>query len=147
MSNKWFYCFNADDGNDFSEIEMKISENPDHEELDSVAQALLFYYGYTSEDDYVAIGKGELVTIESIGDCLGDEIIERLEDIAADRYGNEDYLFSSAKKEDIADLDRRIEQTLKKWEEERNVMNNYYTIPDLKRYYYHGDKVNKEEQK
>lgn len=144
--SKWFYCFNADDGDDFTELNCEVSENPNHDELDEIAQTLLFDYGYTDEDDYISIGKGELVTIESIGGCIGEEIVEMLEATAANLYDCEEF-FSSAKKEDIADLDRRIEQTLKEWEEERNVMSSYYTIPDTKRYYYHGDKCSKEDQK
>ncbi len=80
-NSKWFYCFNADCGNDFSELG-DFPENPSHDELDVIAQKLLRDYGYTDAGDYVCIGKGKLVTIEDLGDCLGIEIIEMLDDNA-----------------------------------------------------------------
>lgn len=138
-NSKWFYLFNRDEGNDFSELEhYDISENPTESELDAIAQELLRDYGYTADDDYVCIGKGKLVTIEELGGCLGIEIIERLEEIAGDKFDSEE-LFGGARNEDINDLDRRILQTLKEWDEEHSVMSSYYTIPDTKCYYYHGD--------
>lgn len=142
---KWLYLFNRDDGNDFSVLERDIPENPTHDELDAIAQELLSDYGYTAADDYVCIGKGKLVTIEMLGSCLGADIIEMLETTATNLYDCE-ALFSSARNDDISDLDRRIEQVLKEWEEEHNVMSSYYTIPDTECYYYHGDNFNKEEQ-
>lgn len=75
---------------------------------------------------------------------MGDYIIETLEDRAADIYGAAEDLFSAATREDIKNLDSRIEQALREWEEERNIMSDYYTIPDVECYYYHVD--NKEEQ-
>ncbi len=141
-NSKWFYCFNADCGNDFSELG-DFPENPSHDELDMIAQKLLRDYGYTDAGDYVCIGKGKLVTIEALGGCLGIEIIEMLDDNATDNYDCEP-LFSGASKDDIKDLDRRIEQALKEWDEERSVMSSYYTIPDTECYYYHGDKFNEE---
>lgn len=129
---KWFYCFNADSGDCFEEIEHDIPESPSHDELDAIAQELLIKYGYTDGGDYVCIGKGKHVTIETVGSGLGDYIIETLEDSSA------------ASREDIKNLDSRIEQALREWEEERNIMSDYYTIPDVECYYYHGD--NKEEQ-
>lgn len=141
---KWFYCFNADSGDFFEEIERDIPESPSHDELDAIAQELLIKYGYTDGGDYVCIGKGEHVTIETVGSGLGDYIIEKLEDRASDIYGAEEDLFSAASREDIKNLDSRIEQALREWEEERNIMSDYYTIPDVECYYYHGD--NKEEQ-
>lgn len=144
-NSKWFYLFNRDDGNDFSKLESDIPENPTRDELDAIAQKLLRDYGYTDDDDYVCIGKGELVTIEMLGSCFGTEIIEMLEDTAHDNYGC-DELFSSASKDDVLDLDRRIAQALKEWDEEHSIMSSYYTIPDTECYYYNGDKFNKEEQ-
>lgn len=144
-NSKWFYCFNADCGNDFSELERDIPENPSHDELNAIAQKLLRDYGYTDDGDYICIGKGKLLTIEDLGGCLGIEIIEILENNAADNYECEE-LFSGASREDIKDLDRRIEQALKEWDEERSVMSSYFTIPDSECYYYHGDKYNKEER-
>lgn len=141
---KWFYCFNADSGDFFEEIERDIPESPSHDELDAIAQELLIKYGYTDGGDYVCIGKGKHVTIETVGSGLGDYIIETLEDRASDIYGAEEDLFSAASREDIKNLDSRIEQALREWEEERNIMSDYYTIPDGECYYYHGD--NKEEQ-
>ena len=144
-NSKWFYNFNCGEER-FNELEREIPENPSHDELDAIAQEILRDYGYTDDGDYVCIGKGELITIEALGGCLGIEIIEILENNAADICYYEDEFFSGASKEDIKDLDRRIEQALKEWEEERNVMSSYYTIPDAECYYYHGDKYNKEEQ-
>lgn len=141
---KWFYCFNADSGDCFEEIERDIPESPSRDELDAIAQELLIKYGYTDGGDYVCIGKGERVTIETVGSGLGDYIIETLEDRAADIYGASEDLFSAASREDIKNLDSRIEQALREWEEERNIMSDYYTFPDVECYYYHGD--NKEEQ-
>ncbi len=141
---KWFYCFNADSGDCFEEIERDIPESPRRDELDAIAQELLIKYGYTDGGDYVCIGKGKRVTIEDLGGCLGDEIIDILEDKACDIFSAEDGLFP-ASKEDIKNLDSRIAQVLKEWQEERNVMSRFYTIPEPDRYYYHGDK-NKEEQ-
>lgn len=141
---KWFYCFNADSGDFFEEIEHDIPESPSHDELDAIAQELLIKYGYTDGGDYVCIGKGKRVTIEAVGSGLGDYIIETLEDRASDIYGAEEDLFSAASREDIKNLDSRIEQALREWEEERNIMSDYHTIPDVECYYYHGD--NKEEQ-
>lgn len=140
--SKWFYNFNTDCGDNFSELECEISENPTDEELDKIAQELLRDYGYTDADDYVSIGKGGLVTIEELGSNLGIEIIEILEDTAHDSYDCEEELFSSARKEDVADLDRRIVQTLKEWAAERNVMSGYYTIPKTKVFYYRGTSDN-----
>lgn len=137
--SKWFYAINRDCGDNYSELEYEISENPTDEELDKIAQEILRGYGYTDADDYVSIGKGELITIEELGSDLGVEIIERLEEIAGDMYDCEELLFGVAQNEDIKDLDRRIAQTLKEWAAERNVMDSYYTIPDTKSYYYHGD--------
>lgn len=34
---KWFYCFNADSGDFFEEIEHDIPESPSHDELDAIA--------------------------------------------------------------------------------------------------------------
>lgn len=136
--SKWFYAINRDCGDNYSELEYEISENPTDEELDKIAQEILRGYGYTDADDYVSIGKGKLITIEKLGSCLGAEIIEMLETTATDLYDC-DELFSSARRDDVLDLDRRIAQTLKEWVAERNVMDSYYTIPDTKSYYYHGD--------
>lgn len=140
MNNKgkWFYLFNRDSGNDFLDLECDIPENPTDSELDAIAQKLLRDYDYTAANDYVCIGKGEIVTIEMLSSCLGVEIIEMLETTATDLYDC-DELFSSARRDDVLDLDRRIAQTLKEWAAERNVMDSYYTIPDTKCYYYHGD--------
>lgn len=80
---KWFYCFNADSGDFFEEIEHDIPESPSHDELDAIAQELLVKYGYTDGGDYVCIGKGKRVTIEAVGSGLGDYIIEKLEDRAS----------------------------------------------------------------
>lgn len=143
---KWFYLFNRDDGSDFLELECEIPENPTDSELDAIAQKLLRDYGYTAADNYMCIGKGKLITIEMLGSCLGEEIIEMLETTATNLYDCEE-LFSSARNDDISDLDRRIEQVLKEWEEEHNVMSSYYTIPDTKCFYYHEDKSNEGEQK
>lgn len=143
--SKWFYCFNTDCGDDFLELEYEVPENPNHDELDAVAQELLRDYGYTADDDYVCIGKGKLITIEMLGSCFGIEIIEMLEDTAHDNYGC-DELFSSASKDDVLDLDRRIAQALKEWDEEHSIMSGHYTILDTECYYYHGDMFNKEEQ-
>lgn len=145
-NSKWFYCFNSVCGDCFSELECEIKENPSHDELNAIAQELLRDYGYTDEFEYVSIGKGELVTIEELGGCLGNEIIEILENNAIDRYDCEE-IFSGVSREDIKDLDRRIKQALKEWEEERSVMSRYYTIPDPECYYYHGDKYYEEEQR
>lgn len=136
--SKWFCLFNRDCGNDFLELECDIPENPTQDELDVIAQKLLSDYGYTADDDYVCIGKGKPVMVEDLGSCLGAEIIEMLETTATDLYDC-DELFSSARRDDVLDLDRRIAQTLKEWAAECNVMDNYYTIPDTKCYYYHGD--------
>lgn len=136
--SKWFYLFNRDSGNDFLELESDIPENPTDSELDAIAQKLLSDYGYTADNDYVCIGKGKPVMVEELGSCLGAEIIEMLETTATDLYDC-DELFSSARRDDVLDLDRRIAQTLKEWVAERNVMDSCYTIPDTKSYYYHGD--------
>lgn len=145
MNSKWFYLFNRDDGSDFSWLERDIPENPTHDELDAIAQELLSDYGYTSDGDYVCIGKGELVTIEMLGGELGDDIIEILENRAADLC-DYDELFTVSNSA-LTDLDRRIAQTLKEWEEEHSTMSTYYTIPHTECFYYHGDNFNKEEQK
>ncbi len=146
-NSKWFYCFNSDCGDCFSELECEIKENPSYEELNAIAQELLRDYGYTSEFDYVSIGKGELITIEDLGGCLGNEIIEMLENKAIDCYDCEE-LFSGVSREDIKDLDSRIKQALKEWAKERKgAMSCYYTIPDPECFYYHEDKDNEEEQK
>lgn len=140
-NNKWFYVFNRDDGNDFSMLECEISENPTHDELDAIAQELLSDYGYAAADNFVCIGKGKLITIEMLGGGLGEGIIEMLETAATDLCDCEEF-FSGVSNSDIADLDRRIEQALKEWEEEHSVMSRYYTIFDTECYYYHGNKLN-----
>ena len=143
--NKWFYLFNRDEGSDFSILERDIPENPTHDELDAIAQELLSDYGYTA-DDYVCIGKGKLVTIEMLGGELGDDIIEMLEDKATDLCDCEEF-FTGVTNSAIEDLDRRIAQVLKEWEEEHCTMSSYYTIPDTECFHYHGDNFNEEEQK
>lgn len=143
--SKWFYLFNRDEGGDFLELERDIPDNPTHDELDTIAQELLSDYGYTADDDYVCIGKGKLVTIEMLGGELGEDIIEMLENAATDLCDCEEF-FSGVSNSAIEDLDRRIAQVLKEWEEEHNTMSSYYTIPDTECFYYHGDNFNKEEQ-
>lgn len=137
--SKWFYCFNINEGDGFLKLEHEdVPENPTDEELNAIAQKLLRKYGYTGKDDFVSIGKGKLLTIEELGGCLGDDIIEILNNNAYE-YCDDAELFSAARKEDIEDLDRRIAQTLKEWAAERNVMSIYYMIPDTKEFYYRGD--------
>ena len=143
-NSKWFYSINSDTDS-FSELEYEVSDNPDYDELNKIAQKILREEGYTEDDDFVCIGKGELITIEMLGSCFGVEIIEMLEDTAHDNYGC-DELFSSVSKDDVLDLDRRIAQALKEWDEEHSIMSGYYTILDTECYYYHGDMFNKEEQ-
>ena len=45
---KWFYCFNADSGDFFEEIERDIPESPSHDELDAIAQELPLFLLLTS---------------------------------------------------------------------------------------------------
>lgn len=116
----------------------EVLENPTDEELNAIAQKLLREYGYTGKDDFVSIGKGKLLTIEELGGCLGDDIIEILENNACE-YCDDAGMFSAARKEDVEDLDHRIAQTLKEWAAERNVMRSCYAISDTKEFYYRGD--------
>lgn len=138
MENKWFYCINNSGYDRYSELEYEISDDPTDKELNAIAQKILRDNGYTSKDDFVSIGIGELISIEDLGNYLGDEIVERLNEIACDRYDCEDNLIE-ASKDEIADLDRRIAQILKEWGAEHSVMCEYYTIPNTKEFSYKGD--------
>lgn len=74
-------------------------------------------------------------------DAIAQELLSDYGYAATDLCDCEEF-FSGVSNSDIADLDRRIEQALKEWEEEHSVMSRYYTIFDTECYYYHGNKLN-----